>query len=168
MAALHSYLEKYNIELHIVEIAGAGSPYAFAKQEKEVSSKLNWHILFPNGKMEELKSRVIKKQVDRILDILLPDVVIAGAIAFPSGALSVAWTSRHKCKMICFDDSRLEDTVRSSWVNKINSVSIMVWTQCYILHLHGIIQVMHGSLKRTIILWYRCCRQYFLEAQDME
>lgn len=82
LAALHSYLEKYNIELHIVEIAGAGSPYAFAKQEKEVSSKLNWHILFPNGKMEELKSRVIKKQVDRILDILLPDVVIAGAIAF--------------------------------------------------------------------------------------
>lgn len=119
LAALHSYLEKYNIELHIVEIAGAGSPYAFAKQEKEVSSKLNWHILFPNGKMEELESRVIKKQVDRILDILLPDVVIAGAIAFPSGALSVAWTSRHKCKMICFDDSRLEDTVRSSWVNKI-------------------------------------------------
>ena len=119
LTALHSYLEKYNMELHIVEIAGAGSPYAFAKREKQVISTLNWHILFPNEKMEELKGRTIKKQVDRILDTLLPDVVIAGAIAFPSGALSVAWTSRNKCKMICFDDSRIEDIIRSSWINKI-------------------------------------------------
>ncbi len=110
LMALSSYLENKKMELHVVEIAGAGSPYAFA--HKEDDNCKHWHILFPDRKMEDLKGGEIKQSVDHILDDLQPEVIIAGAIAFPSGALATAWAKRNKKKIIIFDDSKIDDVPR--------------------------------------------------------
>lgn len=115
--ALHAYLQSRGIELTVVEIAGMGSPYAFV--EKEDDQTLKWHILFPSTKMENLKSYNIKKKVYNKLNELNADVIIAGAIAFPSGALATAWAKKHQKKIIVFDDAKIEDVRRSGITNFI-------------------------------------------------
>lgn len=109
LRALSYFLESKQISLSVVEIAGVGSPYAFAQKNNE---NKNWYILFPDRKMEELGNREIKHAVDSILNSLNPDVVIAGAIAFPSGALATAWAKRYGKKIIIFDDAKIEDVPR--------------------------------------------------------
>ena len=117
LQALYSFLQKKGIDMEVIEIAGVGSPYAFAGKTEH--NDLPWHILFPTQKMEELKSKDIKTKLYELLDQIYPDVLIAGAIAFPSGALSVAWAMKHKKKVICFDDAKMEAVKRSGLVNFI-------------------------------------------------
>lgn len=118
--ALQQLLNKNNIELHIVEIAGKGSPYSFS--EKEADYKIdNWDILFPDMKMEDLSMSVVKRAIIKKLDEINPDVVIAGAIAFPSGAVSTLWCKRNKKKIIIFDDAKIDDVKRGGLVNFIKS-----------------------------------------------
>ena len=117
LKALSSFLQKQGIELEVVEIAGAGSPYAFAGKEKQEG--MVWHILFPSSKMEELRNCEIKKRLFELLNRIRPDIVIAGAIAFPSGAISVAWAKKYKKKVICFDDAKIEAVKRNGIVNFI-------------------------------------------------
>ena len=88
--------------LEVIEIAGLGSPYAFAAKRKE--DDLLWHILFPNRKPEELDGATIKSSLFKALTRINPDVIIAGAIAFPSGALAVRWGQKTGTKVIIFDD----------------------------------------------------------------
>ena len=116
LRALACFLKSKQISLSIVEIAGAGSPYAFAQKNNENG---NWHILFPDRKMEELGKRELKHAVDSILNNLSPDVIISGAIAFPSGALATAWAKRHKKKIVIFDDAKIEDVPRGKIVTFI-------------------------------------------------
>lgn len=118
--ALQQVLNKNNIELFVVEIAGKGSPYSFS--EKETDYKIdNWNILFPDMKMEDLPMSVVKKAILNKLDEINPDVVIAGAIAFPSGAISTLWCKRNKKKIIIFDDAKIDDVKRGGLVNFIKS-----------------------------------------------
>lgn len=113
--ALYSYLQSKKIELVVVEIAGAGSPYAFAQHAE--NNDLTWHILFPSAKMEELKGDEIKKAINEKLNELSPDIIIAGAIAFPSGAIATAWAKRRRKKIIIFDDAKISDVQRGKIVN---------------------------------------------------
>lgn len=103
--------------LEVIEIAGLGSPYAFAAKRKE--DDLLWHILFPNRKPEELDGATIKSSLFKALTRINPDVIIAGAIAFPSGALAVRWGQKTGIKVIIFDDAKKEAVQRSSWVDWI-------------------------------------------------
>lgn len=128
--ALHLFLQSRNIELHVIEIAGAGSPYEFARQKK--TSFLSWHILFPSTRMEVLQVRSIKKAIDEKLDELVPDVIFAGAIAFPSGALATAWAKRNQKRIVVFDDCRIDDVRRNKIINFIkqniyNGVDAMLY-----------------------------------------
>lgn len=117
IGALALILQSKDMELHVIEIAGTGSPYDFAKQE--INKKLNWHVLFPTEKIEHLKGNCIKEKVFKQLDYLQPDVIIAGAIAFPSGALATTWAKMNKKKIIIFDDSKVEDVQRNTIVNYV-------------------------------------------------
>lgn len=117
LEALSVYLERKFISLDIIEIAGKGTPYEFAGKSNE--SKLNWHILFSEEKMENINSYSIQKKLYALLDKINPDILLSGAIAFPSGALSVAWAMKHKKKIICFDDAKIESVKRSRFVNFI-------------------------------------------------
>lgn len=116
--ALQMLLKEKGMELYPIEISGKGSPYAFGKGNTDTDIP-NWHILFPERDMESLSGKEIKKRLVPILDKLQPEVVIAGAIAFPSGALATAWAKKNKKKIVIFDDARIEDVQRNRIVNFI-------------------------------------------------
>ena len=128
--ALNKVLNKRGDILDVIEIARQGRHYSFWKKENQTD--LHWHILFPKEKPENLNGSIIQKQLFPLLDTLQPDVVIAGAIAFPSGALAVAWGKRNNKKVIVFDDAKIEAVQRNSFINYIkqavyNGVDAMVY-----------------------------------------
>lgn len=114
LQALNTFLRGKGIDLDIIEIAGQGSPYAFS--DRVDTSRLPWHILFPSSKIEELHGRDIRGALFACLDAIQPDILIAGAIAFPSGALSVAWATKHRRRVVCFDDAKIESVTRGHLV----------------------------------------------------
>lgn len=117
LQALHAFLRARGHQLSVVEIAGEGSPYAFS--ERAATGSLPWHVLFPHRKAESLAGGEIKPVLFRLLDELQPDVLVAGAIAFPSGALSVAWAVKNKRGMVCFDDAKIEAVGRGRLVTLV-------------------------------------------------
>lgn len=117
LSALSEALHRRGDSFDVVEIAGKGSHYAFAEDTQ--AQGLKWHILFPEAKPEELSGKDIKPKLFALLNNLKPDVIIAGAIAFPSGALAVRWGQKTGCRVVVFDDSKIEAVKRSSIVNYI-------------------------------------------------
>lgn len=115
--ALNKVLNKRGDILEVIEIAGEGSHYAFSKKENQTN--LHWHILFPKEKPENLTGSTIQKQLFPLLDTLQPAVIIAGAIAFPSGALAVAWGKKNNKKVIVFDDAKIDAVKRNPFINYI-------------------------------------------------
>lgn len=110
-------LDKRGDSLDVIEIAGKGSPYAFAG--KESINRINWHILFPESSPEDLDGKQIQQKLYPLLDVIKPDVIIAGAIAYPSGALAVNYAMKHGCKVIIFDDAKNEAVKRNGITNRI-------------------------------------------------
>lgn len=116
--ALQQLLKDNRMSLYIIEIAGAGSPYSFSNKNTDHNID-NWNILFPNSKIEELSMSKVKQAIISKLDEINPDIVIAGAIAFPSGAVSSLWCRKNKKKLIIFDDAKINDVKRGTFVNFI-------------------------------------------------
>lgn len=69
--------------------------------------------------MENVSSTDANSAMRRKLDELQPDIVFAGAIAFPSGAAAVRWAFENNKKCIVFDNARLQDVPRRWFVNFI-------------------------------------------------
>lgn len=115
---LNDFLAERAVELVIVEIAGKGSPYSFDSGSGAVKG-LRWLQLFGDRGMEEIDAGEAAGAVIRKLDELDPDAVIAGPIAFPSGAASVRWCARKKRPVVVFDDARLDDVPRPFYVDWI-------------------------------------------------
>ena len=115
--ALNSFLTGKGFEFFVVEIAGAGSPYDFAGENRDRPGF--WHCLFPDKKMEEITASMANKALIRKLDELKPDIVFSGAIAFPSGAAAVRWTVENRKRCVVFDNARLEDVPRNKIINYI-------------------------------------------------
>jgi len=115
---LNAYLKKRGHQLHVIEIAGAGSPYAFsqARGKDEISS---WNCLFPEKTMREISGNQAQKAIFQALERLKPDVVFAGAIAYPSGASAVRYCRSHRIPVVIFDNARLIDVPRGRLVNFI-------------------------------------------------
>ena len=117
LSALHAFLQLKGISLRVIEIAGKGSNYSFCGTQTTLPPY--WTILFPEHSPEELSGSVIKKKLFATLDEMSPDVVIAGAIAFPSGALAVAWGQKYKRRVIIFDDAKMEAVRRNAITNYV-------------------------------------------------
>jgi glycosyltransferase involved in cell wall biosynthesis len=117
IAHLANYLSHHDIDLHVIEIAGKGSPYAFAGQDNLSIFPCPWTCLFPDKRMEDIHPRVASARLYETLDSLRPDIVIAGAIAYPSGATAVRWARQRKRPVIIMDDARVKDVPRSALVN---------------------------------------------------
>lgn len=115
LKSLKEFLNQRNISLEIIEISGKGSPYNFAGNTN--SGSPYWHILFPDDEMEKISPDRARIKIEKKLDEILPDIIFAGAIAFPSGSTAVKWAIENKRKVIIFDDARLSDVPRSSVVN---------------------------------------------------
>lgn len=117
LKALSEALNKKGTSLEVIEIAGKGSPYAFADNTND--SNINWHILFPDAAPEDLSGKIIEKPLCSLLEKLQPDVILSGPIAFPSGALAVNWGRKHGTRIIVFDDSKIDAVKRNPIVNRI-------------------------------------------------
>lgn len=115
---LSDYLSKKNIELVVLEISGKGSPYGFEGNVQRPKD-INWICIYPEAKMENLQAGKAVKKIMDFLDQINPDIVIAGAIAFPGGAAAVRWCNKHKKHVIVFDDARIDDVPRAGYVNWI-------------------------------------------------
>lgn len=113
-------LRKRGDSLTVIEIAGRGSAYAFA--EDAGKDALDWICLFPDDKIEDLNPATVKKTAMAKLDELNPDVIMAGAIAFTSGAAAVDWSKRNKKAAVIFDDSQKEDVRRNLFVDRIKKM----------------------------------------------
>lgn len=130
LKSLDEFLKSKGDTLDVIEIAGKGSPYAFAG--KEQIDGVSWHILRPDANPEDLSGKEIKNGLFALLDSLNPDVVFAGAIAFPSGALAVRWCKTHDKGVVIFDDAKIEAVKRNGLVNFIkqsvyNGVDAMLY-----------------------------------------
>lgn len=117
LKAFSLFLSDRNGSLYIIEIAGKGSPYSFAGKNSDNS--LNWNILFPDARPEDLNGKIIKPKLFKLLDEIHPDVILAGATAFPSGALAVQWALANNKRVVIFDDAKIEAVNRNGIVNFI-------------------------------------------------
>lgn len=115
--AFRNYLNERGHSLDVIEIAGKGSHYAFSEIRSGDDSF--WHILFPKKGPEELSGSTIKPELFKKLHEINPDIVIAGAIAFPSGALAVNWCQKKRKPIIIFDSAKIELVIRNRMVNYI-------------------------------------------------
>jgi glycosyltransferase involved in cell wall biosynthesis len=118
LKALRAFLANRAAELHVVELAGRGSHYAFAA-EGGAQGDVPWTCLFPGERMEDLRPATAAAALCNCLDRLQPDVVCTGALAFPSGAGAMRWTKQHNRPVVIFDDVRLEDVPRGKLVTAI-------------------------------------------------
>lgn len=130
LKSLSDFLISQGNSLEVIEIAGEGSPYAFAGRKK--TNDLKWHILRPNDKPEDLSGKEVKQELFNLLDSINPDVIFAGAIAFPSGALAVQWCKKNNKGVIIFDDAKIEAVKRNGLINFIkqsvyNGVDAMLY-----------------------------------------
>ena len=119
-ARLHALRELFaekGIALLVIEISGKGSPYAFAGAS--IHENTQWSCLFRNMEMERIDPAQAVQAVFEQLDEFSPDVVVAGAIAFPGGAAAARWGMINKTPVVIFDDARLEDVQRAAVVNYV-------------------------------------------------
>lgn len=113
---LGDFLQNQKHELFILEIAGKGSPYTFSNARLG-NGNYTWECLFPDQEMKQLLPGKIEKKIEKKLDKISPDIVFAGAIAYPSGATAVKWCRKHRIPVVIFDNARLLDVPRNRLVN---------------------------------------------------
>lgn len=118
---MHDFLKSKNIYLYAVELFGKGSPYEF---DPSIQTETWWDCLFPEHSFADLTAAQIKKAVFKELDEVNPDVVIAGSVAFSSGALGLRWAKRNKKKFIMFDDAKATDVKRNVLVQTVKNLII--------------------------------------------
>lgn len=126
LRAAWSFLAQRAHRCRVIEIAGLGSPYAFASQTQDAKGTQGgcrtegdsfWQCLFPDRRMESIPASVACRAVWGALDQCQPDVVFSGAIAYPSGAAAVRWARACNRRVVIMDNARLVDVPRSALVN---------------------------------------------------
>lgn len=113
---LHNLFLKNNIQIHVIEIFGAESPYSF---DDSGQNEDWWECLFEKQKFNELTKEMVTDKIMKQLDNLNPDLLICGPIAFTSGAIGMRWAHKRKKKVILFDDSKHSIYKRNFLVNFI-------------------------------------------------
>ncbi len=119
LSALHRCLGESGIELSVIEISGKGSPYSFDTSERRAGPQ--WRQLFEDRPIEDIGPGEAFAAVLKRLEEIQPDLVLSGAIAFPSGAAAVHWGIARKRPVVVFDNARIEDVPRSrlvDWVKR--------------------------------------------------
>jgi glycosyltransferase involved in cell wall biosynthesis len=116
---LYEFLKSKNIDFNAIEIFGVGSPYDF-----DVSKGTEtWRAcLFPVTTDNQLTKSKIKDAVFSKLSEINPDIIIAGSIAFYSGALGLRWAKQHNRKFIMFDDAKPSNVKRNFLVQGIKNL----------------------------------------------
>ncbi|TFV97413.1 glycosyltransferase [Algoriphagus kandeliae] len=118
-ARIHHFFNSLNkslYSLHVLEISGHGGNYNF---ESRTGLPEYWECLFQDVPIADLRPSDIRERLNKRLNEIKPDILIAGAIAFPSGANALNYANKHAIPLIIFDDARIEDVPRTFFVNWI-------------------------------------------------
>ncbi len=110
----YNSLDKTIYDFNVIELSGHGGNYNF---DNRGNLPRYWDCLFENIPIFELSSSIIKQMLFARLKELRPDILIAGAIPFPSGASALSYSVEHKIPLIVFDDARIDDVPRNWLVN---------------------------------------------------
>jgi glycosyltransferase involved in cell wall biosynthesis len=116
--ALTVFLNERGHTLDVIEVTGRASNYLFEQREK-INETVTWHCLYPGRTMEAISIHELHLKLEIITEQIDPDIIFAGAIAFPSGAFTCRYGTKRKKPVIIFDNARLQDTPRSFVVNFI-------------------------------------------------
>ena len=116
LRAFREFLTDRDVELRVLELGGNGSPYDFSR---DGDREIWWEVVFPEANLQTLAPRRASQAIFSRLDQLDPDVVVAGAIAFYSGAASVRWARLRQRGIVIMDDARRCDVPRSRLVNHV-------------------------------------------------
>lgn len=117
LRALQAALQASGHALHVIECAGAGSPYAFETRKR--LEGMDWEILLPGVAAENMRPRLVVKQLMQRFDQIQPEVVVAGAFAFPPGAAAIRWALSRGRGCVMFDDVRRRDVARTCVVDMV-------------------------------------------------
>lgn len=118
--AFQKLCEKNGYDVHFLEISKKRIDYPFATDEGKMS--LNHEYLIDMEKNPVITKELISERLNQRLNELLPDVVIGGAIAFPSGAVALRWAKLNKRPFITFDNARKVSFRRSWYVDLIKKI----------------------------------------------
>ena len=100
--------------VYIIEVLGTSPLYPFMKVQK--NNLNNYECLFPKSTYDNIEAKKIYKAVVERLNIINPDVVFSGPIAFPSSAAALFWAKKHNRGIVLFDDCH-KDTFERSKLN---------------------------------------------------
>lgn len=117
LRALAEMLKSKGASLTVLDVATTGSPYSFAEGDHRICQDLDWIRLFPRRDFRSLRIGQIARALWNAMERLKPDVVLAGAIAFPPGAAAVRWCRRRGRAVVIMDNARDIDVPRSRLVN---------------------------------------------------
>jgi glycosyltransferase involved in cell wall biosynthesis len=114
---LSQKLAKNGHELFIVEVAKYKETYKFVGSQIPADLSAKWIRLFGHRIVNEISPREMASALWSTFERLKPDVILATAIAFPTGATAVKWCRSRKRRVIIMDDARMQDVSRPALVN---------------------------------------------------
>ena len=103
-------------QLFAVEIASQGTPYSFAEGGMVQLHDVEVVQLFSGARLDSLSPSQVVARLWNELERLDPNVVLAGPIAFPMGAVALRWGRSRRRPVVIMDDVRYEDVPRPFWV----------------------------------------------------
>lgn len=106
-----NFLKERDIELFMIEILGKPVLYNFDQDGK---SDLNIECLLPQYTYDNVPIKQIHKSLLKRLDEINPDVIFAGAIAFPPAAAALKWAKHHDKGIILFNNTHLNTFDRNA------------------------------------------------------
>lgn len=117
LVSLADLLQRKGVELTVVELAATGSPYSFDEGGRR-GNGLNWRRLFEED-VRDLTPFRISAALWKTLEEVQPDVVLATAIAFPTGATAVRWSRKRNKVAVIMDNARWSNVPRSRLTTEI-------------------------------------------------
>lgn len=120
LVALANLLCERGCNLVVVELTHKGTPYVFSTNSEVVSDyPFQWIRLFEDKDISTLSPSRIASRLWKLFEKINPDLIIAGAIAFSTGAAAVRWCRHQHRGVVIMDDVRREDVPRPWWVEHI-------------------------------------------------
>jgi glycosyltransferase involved in cell wall biosynthesis len=117
LKALSKKLREHGHELVVVEVTSTGAVSNFGGAQIPVDMDSNWIRLFDDAQVTTITAAKMSSALWDVLNTVHPDVIMASALAFPTGATSVRWCRTHRRGVVIMDDARLADVPRSRLVN---------------------------------------------------
>ncbi len=108
------YLSTYNIQLHVIQIAGKQTDYQWAPVSTLPNQRLSLHTLFPTYDYISLSPQKIAEKMASTLATLKPDVAVVNGWGPKESSYLLQYALKHSIKRILISDSQYKDKPRNN------------------------------------------------------